>query len=170
MKKKLSRLNVDELKQTYDVLDTELQRSVVGGYTVTSNDISGGKVVSYSWEDGTKYSVCIMDDGRQFVFWGAIASSGQAANGAAYQLNGTIHLGDDPSSIDMNTFIHEYGHYLQQKNEGDLHYVGVAMYSAYKSMFPGENYYTGSEKEASEYGQAYMDMYYPGHGYRAPGL
>ena len=128
----------------------------IGAFKLTG----GETAISYDWGDSGfgRYVVITDKKGESYVFDGVTMDTGGAFNGAAYQLNGTIHEGrGENAGLSMNEFIHEYGHYLQQQ-ESQIGYIGVIAESAYKSVTKDDNYYgSGNEKNASERGNAYMD-------------
>jgi len=170
---KLSRLSLSELEVVIPCFENDALRDVVGGGATGSYAISGGNIVNYEF-DGEKYCVFYGDNGDSFVFRGVNVGSGSMGGGVAYQLNGTIHLGDSYSSFDVDDMLHEYGHYMQQILGSFGSYVGVAansLWATIRQKLSGNyDYYSNSsEQKASLLGQIYMDYYYPGSGHTATG-
>ena len=131
--KKLTRKNLDELTNAMPVISEQDQRSCVGGAPGDILDISGGTV--FFGENG------FMTFYRDVTF-----STKNVVDGAAYQLNGVIHISQSwaNNGFSNDDFAHEYGHFLQQQEMGTLAYL---RYVAIPSM---ESVWTDPDNHASE--------------------
>ena len=101
-------------------LNDSIQASILGGgYPLK---IKGGTLVEKN--GGVQYTG---DDGTTCFFSG-VSLGNSALSGTAYQYNGTIHIdegwanGKDGVQFDINNFIHEYGHFLQEQEMGHFEY------------------------------------------------
>lgn len=170
--KKLQKLTLKDFDGKMQLMDLSDQKGLLGGTDVTRVNINGGYILSYdNAGSDNDYSIYFDNNGNQIVFDGITTDNGDL-NGSAYQYNG-IHVGSGPTLFfDIGTMIHEYGHYLQQKEWGSLVYGVVAgTSSGYGHITDSDDYYQiYSEQNASQRGQAYMNTYYPGIGYSAEGL
>ena len=177
------RVSLTQLKAISTTLTPLQQRAIVGGVDINTIYLNGGgSATSYNWgKEIGSYTVVTDASNNTYYFDGVSVSSGtKAPNGAAMQVGGVIYEGDN--GINMNTFIHEYGHFLQQEtlnskypdwmaSVGYLGYIGggSGIATLLSNLFPDYDYYSfPTEKEASELGQAYMDYYYPDSNYIAP--
>lgn len=177
MKRKLSRASIDEVLKEMPILENNEKRNILGGTQVSSIRINGGYLISYDYENREmgKLTVYQPDGGGQPIIFDGVTCSYGDINGCAYQLNG-IHVGENPEyNFDISTMIHEYGHVFQQKlyfeSLGYVVYAGAGSAAANIYQYFGGNYYDyPTENEASRWGQAYIDQYYPNSGYKAEGL
>ena len=129
MKRKITRLGIEELRDKMYVLNTLEQRTIIGGERV---NINGGYLEEVN--GGVYY---YGNNGCSVFFEGVeIWVSNLIRDYSAYQLNGTIGIESDwcNTSFNIYDFAHEYGHYLQQKTMGTYDYLTVvvpnSLYSA----------------------------------------
>lgn len=177
MKRKLTRALIDEIRKEMPVLSEKESRTTIGGGDIVGIRINGGYLVSYDYSDvgGGKFTTYQPDNGGQTIVFDGVTCSYGDINGCAYQING-IHVGEYPEhNFDISTMIHEYGHVLQQNHHfRGLTYVttvGAGSAAANVYQYFGGNYYDyPTERQASEWGQDYIDTYYPNSGYKAEGL
>jgi hypothetical protein len=92
-----------------------------------------------------------------YVFEGVNIST-SAINSNPFQWNGTIHL-PNPSDFDINTVIHEYGHYIQQQDKGILSYLFTVAIPSMLSVIvddPQEHMERSFEQNATLRGENYV--------------
>ncbi len=177
--KTLRKIDIEKMRAEMPVLKEQEQRQIVGGVDFNSIELNGGgEAISYDLGDnGESYTVVYAPNGDVYFFDGVTVSKGSSPDGSGLQFDGVIYQGK--SGLTMNEFIHEYGHYFQEKEKGTGMYVlTVGVESAVKhtlsndmlkKLFGSDSYYgTGYENDASARGNEYMDTYYPDSPYEAP--
>lgn len=99
------------------------------------------------------------DDGSSCTFYGVSFDVGGFCPGdAAYQLNGTIHIGSDwaEDGFGLYDFAHEFGHYLQQEEYGFWGYVKNVIIPSVGTSGSPNHYQTPCEKDATKRGEDYL--------------
>jgi hypothetical protein len=103
------------------------------------------------------------DDGRMLFLAGVQVATNTFDDNSAYQLGGTIYIGEDwrNSSFDINILAHEYGHYLQEEVYGTDHYIiNVGIPSLWSAVTDPANHDSQwYEADATKRGEAYMEEY-----------
>lgn len=156
--KKIQKLSLNGLEETYTLLNDSAQASILGGEDIKINggllqEVNGG--VQYTGEDGAS------------CFFSGVSLSTKASSGTAYQYGGTIHIDEKWTSFDINDFAHEYGHYIQEQEMGTFTYTfSVAIPSAFDVMWGNYLDWLGIshtdhsnrsyEKDASDKGNDYL--------------
>lgn len=153
MKRKITRLSIDELRDKMYVLNTLEQRAIIGGDRININggyleEVNGG--VYYYGNNGCS----VFFKGVQVEIGGIVS------DGTAYQMSGTIRIAEDwcNSTFNIYNFAHEYGHYLQQKEMGTLGYIiDVAIPSIYSAATnPDGHGQKPYEQDATMRGNQYL--------------
>lgn len=176
MKRKLTRATIDEIRKEMPVLNLDEKRSVLGGYDPVKGYETIGIAGGYLQENGAG-TWFYGEDGRRIFFEGVGISTSCVMPGTAYQSGGVITiakdwLNDSGYPFNVDTFAHEYGHYLQEQEMGSYAYwKDVAVPSGYNLLTdPGSHDYMPYEQDATKRGQDYMDSHtvYPPQGYGMP--
>lgn len=112
--KSLKKLSIDQMRIDFKVLTPSQSQEFVGG----GNPIKiGGGFLEVTEIDGVKGTIYKGNDGSTYFFEGVNVGSGggPTVGGTACQIGGTIYVGDNPNSFDINDMVHEYGHFLQEE-------------------------------------------------------
>lgn len=118
--KTIKKLSLNGLQKTYVLLNDSIQASILGGGDPLK--IKGGTLVEKN--GGVQYT----GDDETTCFFSGVSLGNLALSGTAYQYNGTINIdegwanGKDGVQFDINNFIHEYGHFLQEQEMGHFEY------------------------------------------------
>ena len=153
--RKLTKKSLNELAMTLPVVEKEIQTSFVGGGNGDTYNIVGGRL-----EDTTEGVVFHSDSGFSVTFNGVDIATSYVTSGAAYQLNGTIHIDEGwlNSGFGISDFVHEYGHYLQQQEMSTSGYYVEAATSVWSAWTDPENHMDRPfEKEATQKGEEYWE-------------
>lgn len=154
--KKLTRKNLDELTNAMPVISEQDQRSCVGGAPGDILDISGGYLIEMS--GGT---VFFGENGFMTFYRDVTFSTKNVVDGAAYQLNGVIHISDSwvNNGFSNDDFAHEYDHFLQQQEMGTAAYLAtVVIPSVWSAWTDPENHANEPfEIDATERGMEYKN-------------
>lgn len=159
-KKKLFKISLNALEQSFHPLNEEYISKCIGGGLVSTIDTAGGTIANWTM-NGEKWAIFHSPDGSQFVLEGVHVGNntllGQQSNTACYAW-GEIRIGNAWTNFSFNNLIHEYGHYLQEQLHGSLYYYGhVAPASVVSVLSDPYNHSSNPvEKEATDLGNAYF--------------
>lgn len=150
--KKIQRLSLNGLKETCLLLDDTTKMSILGGGDKVN--IKGGTLENM--QNGVQY---VGTDGTTCFFEGVnYAIGGIVWKDSAYQLLGTIRISKSwiEDGFSVESFAHEYGHYLQQKDMSVWDYTILAVKSLYSSISDGHSS-KSYEQDASGRGSDYYN-------------
>ncbi len=135
----------------------------VYGWGYVGPEVTIGKNTSEYWKISDGYlsqeenGIRIYQNNGNVIFLeGVKFSDSMVRSGTGYQWNGTIHIAE-PADWSTMSIMHEYGHYLQQKNMGDFSYVvNVGIPSMTSLLIDPENHDNQSfEQDATSKGNEY---------------
>ncbi len=154
--KKLTKKDLTELSKTLPLIEPNAQRQFIGGAGRNGRTlrIEGGTLMDTP--EGVDF---ISDSGEITHFIGVDLSTSWVTSNAAYQLNGTIHIGKKwlKNGFDLYDFAHEYGHYLQQQDPNH-NYTLTIIKSVYSLLTNPKNHENQPfEKDATRRGNEYLD-------------
>lgn len=136
--KRLTKEDLTELSRTLTLIEPNAQRQFIGGAGRDGDTlcISGGTLIDTP--EGVDF---ISDSGETTHFSGVDLSTSWVTRNAAYQLNGTIHIGKKwlKNGFNLYDFAHEYGHYLQQRDPNH-NYLCTMLKSVYSLLTDPKNH------------------------------